>query len=108
MLCNNYKNMINLTRTLYSRENLTKQFTTSVTKTKDHIYKCEATITDYNTLTTQVAQLKAQLMQTLTLLTTTRNSFSTSHKGQTDPKKFTGENHLQAEVSYSPASPIPH
>jgi hypothetical protein len=36
-------------------------------------------------------QLKAQLMQTLTLVTTATNSSPASRKGQTDPKKFTGE-----------------
>jgi hypothetical protein len=32
-------------------------------------------------------------MQTLTLTNITTNSLPASHKGQTDPEKFTGENH---------------
>jgi hypothetical protein len=42
-------------------------------------------------LTAQVTQLEAQLAQTLTLTNITTNVLTTSHKGQTDPKKFTGE-----------------
>jgi hypothetical protein len=37
--------------------------------------------------------LKAQLMQTLVLVTAATNSSPACHKGQTDPEKFTGEDH---------------
>jgi hypothetical protein len=42
-------------------------------------------------LTTRVTQLEAQLTQTLTLTNVATNLSTTSRKGQTDPKKFTGE-----------------
>jgi hypothetical protein len=84
-----YENAINLTYTLYSSENLTNWFAALVTETEDIMLECNATIADCNTLTTQVMQLEAQLMQTLTLMTATTNVSPTGHKGQTDPKMFT-------------------
>jgi hypothetical protein len=92
-LCSSYKNAINLACGLYSSKNLTNQFTTLVTKNKDLVLKCDATIANHNTLTTQVMQLKAQLMQTLALMTATTNSSPASYKGQTDPETFTREDY---------------
>jgi hypothetical protein len=44
-------------------------------------------------LTAQVTQLEAQLRQTLALANVATNSSPASRKGQTDPEKFTGEDH---------------
>jgi hypothetical protein len=93
MLCSSYENMINLTHTLHSSKNLTDWFAMLVTENEDLMLEHDATIADRNVLTTQVTQLKAQLTQTLALATATTNLSPTSCKGQTDPKKFTGEDH---------------
>jgi hypothetical protein len=55
MLSTSYDNGINLADTLHSSKNLTDQFTALVTETKDLMLEHDATITDHNTLTTQVA-----------------------------------------------------
>jgi hypothetical protein len=86
-----YENAINLACTLHSSKNLTDRFATLVTETEELMLAHDATITDDNALTTQVVQLKAQLMQTITLMTTATNSSSTGCKGQTNPEKFTME-----------------
>jgi hypothetical protein len=91
MLHSSYENMINLTHTLHSSENLTDQFATLVTENKDLALEHDTAITDCNVLTAWVMQLEAQLMQSLALVTTTTNALPTGHKGQTNPKKFTGE-----------------
>jgi hypothetical protein len=64
-----------------------------VTETEDLMLECDATIADRNTLTARLVQLEAQLTQILALTTATTNSSSASRKGQTDPKKFTGQDH---------------
>jgi hypothetical protein len=92
-LCTSYENTNNLTHTQHSSQNLTNQFAILVTKTEDLILECDTTISDHNMLTTQVMQLKAQLMQTLAIVTTTTNVSPAGHKGQTDPEKFTIEDH---------------
>jgi hypothetical protein len=74
MLCSSYENMINPAYILYSSKNLTNQFAMLVTKNKDLTLEHDAAITNHNALTTWVTQLKAQLMQTLTLTTATTNS----------------------------------
>jgi hypothetical protein len=51
----------------------------------------DATIAIHNILTTWATQLEAQLMPTLSLETATTNSLPASHKAQTNPKKFNGE-----------------
>jgi hypothetical protein len=86
-----YKNAINLTHTLHSSENLTNRFAALVTENEDLALERNAAITDRNTLTTWVTQLEAQLTQTLALANVATSSSPASHKGQTDPKKFTGE-----------------
>jgi hypothetical protein len=53
----------------------------------------DAAVTDQNTLTARVTQLEAQLAQTLALANVTTTSSPASHKGQTDPEKFTGEDY---------------
>jgi hypothetical protein len=90
-VCSSYKNAINLTRALYSSENLTDQFATLVTENEDLTLEHDATITNRNSLTARVTQLEAQLMQTVTLMTAATNSSPASRKRQTDPEKFTGE-----------------
>lgn len=91
MLHSSYSNAINLACTLHSSDNLTDWFTVLVTENQDLKLKCDATIADHNALTIQVMQLKAQLTPTLALATAATNSSPTSHKGQTDPERFTGE-----------------
>jgi hypothetical protein len=81
ILHSSYENAISLTCTLHSSKNLSNQFTALATKNKDLALEQDATITDRNTLTTQVTQLKAQLTQTLTLTNVTTNSSTASHKG---------------------------
>jgi hypothetical protein len=93
MLYSSYKNVINLAHTLHSSENLTDQFTMLVTENEDLVLERDTTIADYNILTARVTQLKAQLTQTLTLTTAATNSSPASYKGQTNPEKFTGEDH---------------
>jgi hypothetical protein len=90
-LCSSYENTINLAHALYCSENLTDRFATLVTKNEDLMLEHDATIADCNALTAWVMQLEAQLTQTLALMTATTNSLPASRKGQTDPKKFTGE-----------------
>jgi hypothetical protein len=90
-LRSSYENMINLAHVLHSSENLTNQFAMLVTENKDLALERDTTITDRNALTARVTQLEAQLTQTLTLVTAATNLSPTSHKGQTDPEKFTGE-----------------
>jgi hypothetical protein len=91
MLYSSYENAISLTHTLHSSENLTDWFTTLGTENEDLMHERDATIADLNTLTTHVTQLKAQLVQTLTLTNVTTTSSPASCKGQTDPERFTGE-----------------
>jgi hypothetical protein len=91
MLHSSYENTISLARALHSSENLTDQFTTLATENEDLMLERDAAIADRNTLTTWVTQLEAQLAQTLALVNVTTNSPTTSHKGQIDPEKFTGE-----------------
>jgi hypothetical protein len=91
MLHSSYENVINLTCILHSSENLTNWFATLVTKNEDLALKYVTTVTNRNVLTTWVMQLKAQLMQTLTLMTASTNSSPASCKGQTNPKRFTRE-----------------
>jgi hypothetical protein len=93
ILQSSYENAISLACTLHSSENLTNWFTTLGTKNEDLVLKQDAAITDRNTLTTRVTQLEAQLAQTLALTNIATNSSTTSRKGQTDPEKFTGEDH---------------
>jgi hypothetical protein len=88
-LCSTYENAIDLARVLHSSENLTDRFAMLVTENEDLTLKHDATIADCNALTTRVKQLEAQLMQTLTLVTTATNSLPTSRKGQTDTETFT-------------------
>jgi hypothetical protein len=92
-LHSSYENAINLTSILYSSKNLTDQFAMLVTKNKELTLEYDTAITNHNALTTWVMQLQAQLMQTLALATTTTNSSPAGRKGQTDPAKFTGEDH---------------
>jgi hypothetical protein len=80
-LHSSYENAINLTRALYSSENLTDRFATLVTENEDLTLKRNATITNHNVLTARVTQLEAQLMQTLTLMTAATNSSPAGHKG---------------------------
>jgi hypothetical protein len=91
MLLSSYENAVSLTRTLHSSENLTNQFTALATENEDLALEQDTTIADHNTLTSQVTQLEAQLTQTLALANGTTNPSTASHKGQTDPEKFTGE-----------------
>jgi hypothetical protein len=91
ILLSYYENASSLTRTPYSSKNLNDQCATLATKNEDLILKRDATIANCNTLTTQVTQLKAQLVQTLALTNISTNLLPTSCKGQTNPKKFTGE-----------------
>jgi hypothetical protein len=93
MLYSSYENIINLACTLYSSDNLTNWFTTLAAENEDLTLKHNTGIGDYNSLTTWVMQLKAQLMYTCTLTTNTTNPLPTSHKSQTDPKMFTREDH---------------
>jgi hypothetical protein len=93
MLYSSYENAISLARVLHSSENLTDRFTALATENKDLTLERDATIADQNTLTTRVTQLKAQLAQTLALANVTTTSSPTGCKGQTDPEKFTGEDH---------------
>jgi hypothetical protein len=92
-LHSSYKNAINLARILHSSENLTDRFATLVTDNKDLVLERDAAVTDCNALTARVTQLEAQLMQTLALATAATNVSPTGCKGQTDPKKFTGEDY---------------
>jgi hypothetical protein len=89
MLHTSYENAINLARTLHSSENLTNRFAMLAAENEDLALERDAAITDCNALTTQVTQLEAQLMQTLTLATATTNPSPAGCKGQTDPKMFT-------------------
>jgi hypothetical protein len=93
MLLSSYENTISLAHTLHSSENLTDRFTALATKNKDLALEQDAAIADQNTLTTRVTQLEAQLAQTLALTNVATNSLTAGRKGQTDPKKFTGEDH---------------
>jgi hypothetical protein len=58
-LHSSYENTISLTRALHSSENLTDRFTTLATENEDLALERDAAITDRNTLTTWVTQLKA-------------------------------------------------
>jgi hypothetical protein len=93
ILLSSYENMISLTHMLYCSENLTDQFATLATKNEDLMLEQDTTIADHNTLTAQVTQLKAQLAQTLALANIATSSSPASYKGQTDPEKFTREDH---------------
>jgi hypothetical protein len=93
MLLSSYENAISLTRTLHSSENLTDQFATLATENEDLALERDATIADRNTLTARVTELEAQLVQTLALANVATNSSPAGRKGQTDPEKFTGEDH---------------
>jgi hypothetical protein len=93
MLHSSYENTISLARALHSSENLTDRFAALATENEDLALERDATITDRNTLTAQVTQLEAQLVQTLALTNVTTNSSPASCKGQTDREKFTGEDH---------------
>jgi hypothetical protein len=93
MLLSSYENMISLTCALHSSENLTNQFGTLATENEDLTLQRASTITDCNTLTAQVTQLKAQLMQTLALANIATNASPTRYKGQTDLEKFTQEDY---------------
>jgi hypothetical protein len=90
-LYSSYENTINLTHALHSSKNLTDQFTMLVTENDDLILEYNTAIADLNMLTTQVMQLEAKLMQTLTLVTTTTNVMPTGYKGQTHHEEFTRE-----------------
>jgi hypothetical protein len=93
MLYSSYKNTTNLAGTLYSSKNLTNWFAILATKNEDLTLQWDDAIANHNTLTTRVTQLQAQLMQTLTLATTATNLSPTSYERQTNPKRFTGEDH---------------
>jgi hypothetical protein len=93
MLLSSYKNAISLTCMLHSSENLTDQFAALGTENKDLALEQDAAVADCNTLTAWVTQLKAQLMQTLALMNIAISLSPAGHKGQTDPEKFTGEDH---------------
>jgi hypothetical protein len=93
MLLSSYKNAMSLARTLHSSENLTDQFAALATTNEDVALERDAAIANRNTLTARVTQLKAQLAQTLTLANVATNSSPASRNGQTDPEKFTGEDH---------------
>jgi hypothetical protein len=90
-LLSSYENAISLTCVLHSSENLTDRFATLPTKNEDLVLEQDTAIADHNTLTAQVTQLEAQLMQTLALANVPTNLLPTSCTGQTDPKKFTVE-----------------
>jgi hypothetical protein len=92
-LRSSYENAISLTRALHSSENLTDRFTALATENEDLALERDAAITNRNTLTARVTQLEAQLAQTLALANVATNSSTAGHKGQTDPEKFTGEDH---------------
>jgi hypothetical protein len=81
MLLSSYENVISLTHTLHSSENLTNQFTALATENEDLMLKGDTTIANYNTLTAWVTQLEAQLMQTLALTYVTTNLLPAGHKG---------------------------
>jgi hypothetical protein len=91
MLLSSYENAISLARTLHSSKNLTDQFAALATEHEDLALERDAAVADRNTLTARVTQLEAQLMQTLALANVATNSSPAGCKGQTDPKKFTGE-----------------
>jgi hypothetical protein len=93
MLLSSYENTISLARILHSSKNLTNQFAALATENEDLALKRDAAITDGNTLTAWVTQLEAQLMQTLALTNVATSSSPAGHKGQTDHKKFTVEDH---------------
>jgi hypothetical protein len=90
-LCSSYENVISLAHALHSSKNLTNRFTTIATENEDLTLERDAAMADRNTLTAHGTQLKAQLAQTLTITNITTNSSTTSHKCQTNPEKFTGE-----------------
>jgi hypothetical protein len=58
-LCTRYENAINLPHTLHCSKNLSNQFTMLVTETEDLALKCDAAISNYNTLTAQLIELIA-------------------------------------------------
>jgi hypothetical protein len=93
MLHSSYENAISLTHALHSREKLTDWFTALATENEDLTLERNTAITDENTLTARVTQLKAQLVQTLALANIATNLSTATYKGQMDPKMFTGEDH---------------
>jgi hypothetical protein len=92
-LRSSYENAINLACVLHSSKNLTDRFAMLVTENEDLALEHDTTIADHNALTAWVMQPEAQLMQTLALATAATSSSPTGHKGQTNPEKFTGEDH---------------
>jgi hypothetical protein len=88
-----YKNAINPARALHSSGNLSNQFAMLVTENEDVGLKRDPTSTDHNVVTARAMQLEAQLTQTLAVMTATTHSSPAGHKGQTDPEKFTGQDH---------------
>jgi hypothetical protein len=94
MLCTQYINAIQLACALNASENLTERFTTLLSNIETLTIEWDAATADLNTAITQLTQLRTQLMQILALTTaaaTTGGGQMGSHKGQTDPEKFTGE-----------------
>jgi hypothetical protein len=92
-LHSSYENAINLPHVLHSSESLTDWFAALVTENEDLSLECDTAIANCNMLTARVMQLEAQLMQTLHPMTATTSSSPTGHKEQTDPEKFTAEDH---------------
>jgi hypothetical protein len=93
MLLSSYENTISLTHALHSSKNLTNQFTALATENEDLALERDTTVADRNTLTARVTQLKAQLAQTLALANIATSLSPAGCKGQTDPEKFTREDH---------------
>jgi hypothetical protein len=92
-LLSSYENVISLAHALHSSENLTDQFATLATENEDLVLERDTAITDRNTLTTWVTQHEAQLIQILALTNIATNVLPASRKGQTNPEKFTREDH---------------
>jgi hypothetical protein len=90
ILHTSYKNAINLACAVYLTKNLTNQFAALATEAEDIMLQYDTTITNYTLLTTHIIRLKAQLMLTLTLITTTTNLSPHSCKGQTNPRHSLG------------------
>jgi regulator of replication initiation timing len=98
MLHTGYANGINLTHTLTASENLIEQFMTLLAKANHLVNEHDTAITDNNTATTELTQLRIELSQTLAITSATdgnnqADSLPTSHKGQTNPQKFSREGH---------------
>jgi hypothetical protein len=93
MLRSSYENAINLACILHSSKNLTNQYTMLITENEDLALERDAAMANCNVLTARVMQPKAQLMQTLMLMTATTNSSPAGHKGKTNPEMFTREDH---------------